>query len=150
MSDRLDLRFHVIGQPVTQGSMRAVTHRHTGRAMLLPDSGARLGDWRQAIGWKAAEAVRGRYVESGPVEITATFHLDRPKSRPKREQLPDRRPDIDKLARALLDGLTGVAFKDDGQVVRLVLAKRYADNRHPPGVSVRVVELDPTRAPDGG
>ena len=39
---------------------------------------------------------------------------------------PDRRPDIDKLARAVLDALTMRVWRDDGQVIELHASKRYA------------------------
>ena len=35
--------------------------------------------------------------------------------------------DLDKLVRSTLDGLTGVAYKDDSQVIRILASKRYAD-----------------------
>ena len=35
------------------------------------------------------------------------------------------RPDIDKLARAVLDALTGIVWVDDDQVVELVCRKRW-------------------------
>ncbi len=48
--------------------------------------------------------------------------------RPKRPKKPacDVRPDIDKMARSTLDGLTGMIFDDDCSVVRLIATKRYA------------------------
>jgi Holliday junction resolvase RusA-like endonuclease len=42
-------------------------------------------------------------------------------------------PDLDKLIRAILDALTGVVWRDDGQVVDIVASKVYADT---PGVDV--------------
>ena len=35
--------------------------------------------------------------------------------------------DLDKLVRSTLDGLTGVAYKDDCQIIRILASKRYAD-----------------------
>jgi Holliday junction resolvase RusA-like endonuclease len=40
---------------------------------------------------------------------------------------PASRPDVDKLARAVLDALTGVLYRDDGQVVTLDVTKRYGE-----------------------
>lgn len=53
--------------------------------------------------------------------------MPRPKALGDREAPPMiQRPDIDKLCRAVLDGLTGVVFKDDSQVVSLYALKERA------------------------
>ena len=75
-------------------------------------------------------------VLTGPVEVLLHFELARPKS--ARRLLPSTKPDLDKLARAVLDALTGVVFKDDAQVVDLRVTKRYGT----PGVHVIVVQPD--------
>ena len=40
--------------------------------------------------------------------------------------LPTKTPDIDNLLKTVLDGLNGVAFRDDAQVCEVVASKRYA------------------------
>ena len=79
-----------------------------------------LTAWRNAIG----NACRGIMSPmTGAVEVDITFMLPRPRTVARRE--PHVRPDVDKLARAALDGLTGAAFQDDAQVVRLGATKVY-------------------------
>lgn len=129
--------FWVAGQPVTQGSSRAFVSSKTGRAFVA--TGAKAGplaDWRHAIATEArSEFAQGLL---GPVAVELKFYLPRPVSRPKRERFPDRKPDADKLARAALDALTGVAFRDDAQVVRLWVGKLYAEGTQQTGVQVTV------------
>lgn len=36
------------------------------------------------------------------------------------------KPDIDNYAKSILDGMNGVAFEDDSQIVQLTLEKRFA------------------------
>ena len=51
----------------------------------------------------------------------------------------NRRHDVDKLARAVLDALTDAAlWKDDSQVAQLVAEKRWYDGRLGAGVHVTV------------
>ena len=53
-------------------------------------------------------------------------------------------PDIDKLIRAILDGLTDAqVWHDDGQVVWLQAAKRYIGTTglHGPGVHITIGEM---------
>jgi crossover junction endodeoxyribonuclease RusA len=97
-------------------------------------------------------------VHDGPVEISMTFFLDRPKNqyrtgkhaaelRPDAQMFPASMPDVDKLARLILDALTGIAWKDDGQVVILTAIKRYADTAPcgitGPGVWITIQGAEP-------
>ncbi len=63
------------------------------------------------------------------------FVFNRPKT-VKRDE-PYVRPDLDKLIRAVLDGLTGVAYEDDQQVVRLTAQKAYGETE---GVHIKISE----------
>lgn len=51
---------------------------------------------------------------------------------------PSVRPDIDNLVKIILDGLNGVAFMDDKQVVELTAAKYYSAN---PRTAILVEEI---------
>jgi len=93
------------------------------------------------IGFAAKLAMRGQPLLSGPVSAVMTFSMPIPASWSHRKAqdarlgltLPSVAPDLDNLAKAILDGCNGVVFEDDKQVVRLDLTKRYADR---PGVAV--------------
>jgi Holliday junction resolvase RusA-like endonuclease len=87
----------------------------------------------------------------GPVRVEIDFYLPRPASvKVTKRPLPIVPPDVDKLARAALDGLNqgfdtgkvgdGVIFADDSQVVELVACKYYADDREP-GAEIRIFPL---------
>jgi len=67
------------------------------------------------------------------------FVLPRPKSAPKRSTPhATKRPDVDKLARACLDAITGVIVGDDAQMVDLRATKRLAELGETPGVEITV------------
>jgi len=118
------LEILVPGQPRPQGSHRVLVGPD-GRTRLFDSAGRALAEWRSAVAWAARYASRGRPLE-GPVAVEATFRLPRPR-RPS-GPLPARRPDVDKLLRALLDGLVaGRAIADDSQVVDVCCRKRYAE-----------------------
>jgi len=51
---------------------------------------------------------------------------------------PTSRPDIDNLAKGVLDGLSGILWKDDALVVRLVASKRFDLEEY---VEVEVAEV---------
>ena len=127
------MRIVVRGRPAPQGSKR-----HIGGGRMIEMSKA-VGPWREAV---RAETQRTRQEEHarprvGPVSVRIVFYADRPKGhyrtgrnahllRDGAPKYPHGRPDLDKLARAVLDGMTeGGAWKDDGQVVALIAYKLY-------------------------
>lgn len=63
----------------------------------------------------------------GEVRVRLTFYRKYPDSRPRyREGEPDTiAPDVDNLAKSVLDAAKGVAWADDAQVTYLSVAKSY-------------------------
>lgn len=133
------ISFFVPGVPKPQGSKRAFVHRSTGRAVLIESAGAPLKDWRGDVKRFALDAMNGQPPLQGPVGMLLEFRLPRPKSHPKTKvTYPVTRPDLDKLARSVLDAVTSVCFEDDSQVTRLVVWKKWATAELLAGCQVRV------------
>ena len=73
--------------------------------------------------------------EEGPLMARIYFGLPIPKSETKANKLqmlqkkvfPTKRPDLDNMAKAVLDALNGVAYKDDCQIVTMLSRKNYAE-----------------------
>lgn len=116
----MSVLFFVNGKPQPQGSTRAFM---TGGKPVITSANKNLKDWRTLV---ALTAMGHAKMYDGPVEVILHFYLPRPASLPKKVTKHVKRPDIDKLARACLDSLTGVFFKDDSQVVALECYKDYA------------------------
>lgn len=125
------ITFQVHGLPIPQGSTRAFVVK--GKP-IITSSAKGLATWRRLIA-DVAQDYAPQEPWSGPVGIDLHFGIPRPKSAPKRRRVwPDKRPDLDKLTRAVLDALTYVIFADDSQVVRIRADKDYGA----PGVSIEV------------
>jgi len=96
--------------------------------------------WKQQV--KMAWGAGPKY--DGPVCLRLTFFMPRPK-RLMRKKDPDKaipapvRPDLDNLAKAVLDALEGLAFDNDSQVVGLDLRKLYPGKGDPPGVLIQAI-----------
>jgi crossover junction endodeoxyribonuclease RusA len=138
------VKFFVAGEPVTEGSIRNVGRRRNGSAILRHDRADELEVWRATIALAAREAGID-YHADGPVFVDLTFALPRPKShfnakglKKSAPKLPTTKPDGDKLVRAVLDALSGTAYRDDSQVVDHACRKRYAAQFSPPGAFVEV------------
>jgi Holliday junction resolvase RusA-like endonuclease len=125
--------FFIEGVPVPQGSK--TVSQAKGRAWLRDANAARLKPWRHVI---ATHADLGVTFDC-PVIVTLSFVLPRPQK--PRWPAPAVKPDIDKLVRAVMDGLTdGGLLGDDARVVDLHTTKRYPNPGDPTGVGIDVTE----------
>lgn len=123
----ISTQFFVKGKPVSQGSLKFIN----GNAIHMKAKD--LGVWRTNIA-VTARSVGVTPAEEG-VEVHLGFVLIKPRTATRKE--PHVRPDIDKLTRAVLDGLTGVAYIDDGQVVKIVCTKEYGEVE---GVRIKIID----------
>lgn len=76
---------------------------------------------------KVAEAYKacGGTVVDGPVCVIVKVFRPLPKSKPKKvtEEWDRYKPDIDNILKIVMDGLNGVAYKDDKDVAMVIAAK---------------------------
>lgn len=123
----------VRGKPAPQGSKR-----HVGNGRMIEMSKA-VGPWRERVASETQLVMysAGLPPVAGAVSVRIWFLMPRPKGHyrtgrnanllsARAPAHPAGTPDLDKLVRAVLDGLTmGGAWKDDGQVVKLNAEKLY-------------------------
>lgn len=78
------------------------------------------------------------------VSITAFYEAPKSYSKKKKQEMldgqlyPTKKPDIDNIAKCVLDALNKLAYRDDTQVVRLHMEKHYAEI---PRVEVEIREV---------
>jgi Holliday junction resolvase RusA-like endonuclease len=139
------ITIEVRGLPAPQGSKR-----HVGGGRMIEMSKA-VGPWREAVRAETQRAMKEHDGPlAGPLRLAVTFGLPRPRGHYRTGKYagllldsapswPGGRPDLDKLLRALLDGLTaGGAWTDDAQVAYLTAEKAYGQ----PGCLVVIEELE--------
>ena len=120
------------GAPAPQGSSRAFVR---GNRAIITHANAKTMPWRDTVRSFVGVGLPGIVFPEGPVAVTARFVMPRVKSEPKRSTRPHtRKPDLDKLVRAVLDALTGVVFTDDSQVTAVFASKRTAEIGEKPGL----------------
>lgn len=127
--------FEIPGRPCAKGRPRI-----SGRHVYTP---AKTVAYESLVALAYIQA--GGQLILGPIDlhITAFFPIPASVPKAKREQMADGymrhtvRPDADNVAKAVMDGLTGVAWADDRQVWRLAIEKRYGGE---PKVVVRIAE----------
>lgn len=141
--------FFVPGTPETEGSTKAMVR--DARVRVLHDN-PRLHPWRTAVtraARAAADAAGWEPKWDGPVSVTATFRLPRPKSSPKSRTLPWVRPDLDKLQRAVGDALAPrhdphALLAEDSRIVHWDARKRYV-KFEPAGALITITRLNPEK-----
>jgi crossover junction endodeoxyribonuclease RusA len=135
------LTVFVAGKPAPQGSKR-----HLGHGVMLESSKA-VAPWRHDVRQAFLnEHGRPRRRFTGAVGVGLVFVMPRPAATPVRTTPHAiRRPDLDKLCRAVLDALTSAGtYEDDARVVTLRATKRLAERNESTGchVSVWAVESE--------
>lgn len=139
----------IAGKPATKGSFRAVA------------KGVVVSDCKRTKPWQREISAAIRCVASEPltgaVKLELEFRFHRPKShfvngdgqRLKADVTHNHasKPDVDKLTRAAMDGLTGALYVDDSQVTVAHVAKVYLPTRDDDeGVLIRWDVLDDAEA----
>ena len=112
-------KFFVRGRPVPQGSMKFIKP-----GVMIHSRAKELAVWRADIARNAE--LSGYKPVQGAVKVEIDFIFLRPKS--VKREFPSVVPDLDKLIRAVLDGLTGTAYEDDCQVILIQATKTYGLN----------------------
>lgn len=138
-----ELIFTVPGEPVGKGRARAAK-RGKFITMYTP---IKTANYEGLIAHAAMVAMAGRTLLTQAAEVELDIRVSIPKSMSKKNRklaidgliVPTKKPDIDNVEKAIFDGMNGVVWKDDVQVVQVKKRKRYAET---PGVVVIVRELD--------
>jgi Holliday junction resolvase RusA-like endonuclease len=135
------LQFHIDAEPVPKGRpkfsqvggfMRAYTPKKT-------------SDYESIVRATAQQAMGPTDLLETAVGVYLYIRLPIPQSHSKKrkeaclsgQEKPIKKPDIDNLAKSVLDGMNGVIWKDDSQIVSLHVTKVYSSGS---GVDVLVKE----------
>lgn len=123
------VEFIINAVPVAEGRARA--YRAGGFIRVVTPEKTRA--YRQFVAEAARAAMSQQEPLQSPLALSVTFWMPIPASACKRARAglagkPHiKKPDIDNLLKALMDGLTGVVFHDDSQVVSVLAYKRFGD-----------------------
>lgn len=124
----MNVSFTIPGAP--QGKERPRFNRNTGRTYTP----AKTRDYEKLVelAYKC-EAHGVRFTGPVSANIAAVYPVPHSWSKKQQskaisgQQLPLVKPDLDNVAKAVLDALNGLAYRDDAQVTFLSICKRYGE-----------------------
>ena len=131
--------FNVEGEPKGKGRPRFNTN--SGRAFTPQDTLS----YENLVKFQYKSMNGDKYTENA-IEVTIICYYSMPSSFSKKKRdlalceyiRPTKRPDIDNIAKIILDALNGIAYKDDSQVVKLTIEKYYGII---PNIKVELIEV---------
>jgi Holliday junction resolvase RusA-like endonuclease len=150
------LAFVVEGLPQTKGSIKGfcpyawaleavqkarATGKKVGPRVIITNDNDNAKAWQSLIAEAARSVLNGAPMFAGAVVVELAFYMPRPQRLKAGQVAHTTRPDVDKLARCALDGLTGILYVDDGRVSAIGIRKQYAtaaDDR--PRVEITITE----------
>ena len=127
----ITIEFDVFGEPVGKARPRVVNgHAYT------PE---KTRAYEQTVRLICKTKSKGVMFDKGiPVKVGIEAYYKIPKSVSQKvrgsmlsgETEPCKKPDVDNLAKIILDSLNGLVYHDDAQVTELRVRKLYSDNPH--------------------
>ena len=137
-----EISFTIYGEPVAQGRPRAGRTRSCHTILYDPKKSR---DFKNYVRLVASQHKPDKLIDC-EIEMIADIYRSIPKSMPKykREKAqngllrPITKPDIDNYIKSIKDGLSGIIWADDKQVVSMTVRKWYSEN---PRVEVKIIPI---------
>lgn len=125
------ISFSIPGKPVPKGRPRM--NRYTG-ACYTPKTTHDFEEKVKMYAFRAMVESKAKILEGNHlVRVSILFMMKKPSKWKKAQkelttgQFAICKGDVDNLAKAILDGMNEVVYRDDQQVVSLVVSKHFAD-----------------------
>lgn len=114
------ITFTISGTAIPKARPRT-TKRGNRAIMYTPDKTKQFENYVKLV---AAQHAPEELLTSA-LDVRLDFFLPRPKSLPLKIRYHTKKPDIDNLAKSVLDAMEGIIYANDAQVISLQLTKDY-------------------------
>lgn len=137
------IEFIIPGQPVAKGRPKFARRG----AHVVAYTPEKTASYESLVKLAASRAMAGAEPSAAPIDLVVELRLQIPASwSGKRRALAEsgviyatKKPDADNVLKGIKDGCNGIVWRDDAQVVRVMLEKRYSAM---PRALVRVIEIE--------
>ena len=134
--------FNIPGQPVAKGRPKFARRG----AHVVAYTPQKTASYENLVKMAATLAMAGIEPTAGPVALSLTLDLQIPASWSKKRRAlavaggiaATKKPDADNVLKGIKDGCNGIIWRDDAQVVRIMIEKRYSET---PGALVEVMAM---------
>lgn len=92
--------------------------RMTQSSKFVHKQAQRYLDYKVLVGWVAKNVLKTKVPTSAKASVAIQFYIHKGQT-----------PDIDNLIKAILDGLNGIAWQDDKQVVKVIAERLEAGSK---------------------
>lgn len=116
-----------------------VIQRKGGKAFATFYDPKQNQDYKAEVKEQVALFMRGEPLYSGNLHLELIFDLKRPKAL-KGNPPHQTKPDVDNLAKIVLDACNGLMYHDDKEITSLTIIKRYAMLDEPLGFWLKISE----------
>ena len=139
----MTVTFTVPGSPTGKGRPRVTMQGGFARAYTPKET----VNYENLVKVMYMQEAKGKaWMDKEPLKMIIIALQEIPKSASKKQAnlmrtdviRPTKKPDADNIAKIICDGLNGVAYHDDTQIVELNVFKHYSDT---PGVTVTIEEV---------
>jgi len=135
------IKFTIPGEPKAKARPRVTKSGHA----YTPDKTIEFENWVKLCYQESCSEV----FHDGEISASIVCYFRIPESKPKKKQLdmesgiirPTKKPDLDNIAKSVLDALNGLAYRDDSQIVDLEISKYYS---HAPCTKVVLIKRGET------
>lgn len=140
---KLKLGVAPVEQARTRGKAMATG---TGKFRVVQYDTSKTRNYKRQVAYLAQSLYKGKPY-TGPLKMMVTFYREIPKSVSKNKRdlmlkqviLPITKPDLSNYVKSIEDGLNGIVWHDDNQIVETLSKKVYGEEPH---VTVTVIPLD--------
>lgn len=138
----MKIDFCIPGQPVAKGRPRFARRG----ANMVAYTDAKTASYENLVKIAATAIMAGREPSAAPIALFIELNMQIPASWSAKRRAAaaagaicaTKKPDADNILKGIKDGCNGIIWRDDAQVVRIHLSKRYSDR---PQALVRILEL---------
>lgn len=137
------IEFTIPGQPVAKGRPKFARRG----AHVVAYTPEKTASYENLVKIAATAAMHGQEPSNKPISLAVEINLQIPSSwSGKRRSMAEsgvicatKKPDADNVLKGIKDGCNGIVWRDDAQVVLVMLHKRYSAT---PSALVRVMEVE--------
>ena len=139
----MNIRFTIPGEPRGKARPRVFTNKQGRSQAITPKETI---SYENLVKW-VYQNTHGTMKLEGELEarIVAMYAIPKSMTKKNRQLIgegklhPTKKPDLDNVAKIVLDSLNGIAYSDDSQIVKLNVEKHYSEN---PRVEVTLYEVN--------